>query len=256
LTMTIDFEDLKVISFETRQADKIADLIIQAGGRPVVVPSMREVPLEQNTEALRFAKLLLAGWIDALALMTGVGTRLLVESVATKYDTGQFIEALRQTEIIALGPKPVAALQELGLSPTISVPEPYTWHDLLDILDEKYPITEKRIAVQEYGQSNPELVKGLRERGAEVISVPLYRWELPEDLTPLHNAARDIISENPRKVDLCLFTSATQVRHLFKVAEMDGIAEQLREAFKKVCIASVGPIASRAIAEQGLTVEV
>ncbi|MBW2194457.1 MAG: uroporphyrinogen decarboxylase, partial [Deltaproteobacteria bacterium] len=69
--MTIDFEDLKVISFETRQADKIADLIIQAGGRPVVVPSMREVPLEQNTEALRFAKLLLAGWIDALALMTG-----------------------------------------------------------------------------------------------------------------------------------------------------------------------------------------
>jgi len=209
LTMTI-------ISFETRQADKIADLIIQAGGRPVVVPSMREVPLEQNTEALRFAKLLLAGWIDALALMTGVGTRLLVESVATKYDTGQFIEALRQTEIIALGPKPVAALQELGLSPTISVPEPYTWHDLLDILDEKYPITEKRIAVQEYGQSNPELVKGLRERGAEVISVPLYRWELPE---------------------------------------MDGIAEQLREAFKKVCIASVGPIASRAIAEQGLTVD-
>lgn len=255
MTMTIDFEDLKVISFETRQADKIADLIIQAGGRPVVVPSMREVPLEQNTEALRFAKLLLAGWIDALALMTGVGTRLLVESVATKYDTGQFIEALRQTEIIALGPKPVAALQELGLSPTISVPEPYTWHDLLDILDEKYPITEKRIAVQEYGQSNPELVEGLRERGAEVISVPLYRWELPEDLTPLHNAARDIISENPRKVDLCLFTSATQVRHLFKVAEMDGIAEQLREAFKKVCIASVGPIASRAIAEQGLTVD-
>ena len=253
--MSIDFKDLKVISFETRQADKIADLIIKAGGRPVVVPSMREVPLEKNTEALRFAELLLAGWIDALALMTGVGTRLLVESVSTKYDKKQFIEALRQIKIIALGPKPVAALQELGLSPTISVPEPYTWHDLLEILDEKYPITGKRIAVQEYGQSNPELVEGLKNRGAEVISVPLYRWELPVDLTPLKNAAMDIISENPRKVDLCIFTSATQVRHLFKVAEMNGLKEQLRDAFKKVCIASVGPIASRAIAEQGLSVD-
>ncbi len=253
--MPIDFQGSRVVSFASRQATEIADLIRKAGGKPVNVPSMREIPLEHNTEALGFAKLLLAGWIDVLVLMTGVGTRLLIKTIAIKYETRQVIEALRSVKLVALGPKPAAALRDMGLTPAILVPEPYTWKDLLTRLDETYPVDKKRVAIQEYGNSNPELIKGLEERGSEVVAVPLYRWDLPEDLQPLRQAIRDIIAGESLCVDFALFTSGIQVQHLFKVAKMDGVERKLREAFKRICIGSVGPVASRAIVEQGLTVD-
>lgn len=253
--MPIDFKGLRVVSFESRQGAEMAELIKEAGGKPIIAPSMREISIEHNREALAFAELLLAGQIDLLILMTGVGTRLLVKAVATKYSTIKFIEALKSIKIVALGPKPSAALKEMGLAPTILVPKPNTWPDLLITLDEQYPISNKQVAVQEYGQSNPELIKSLEERGAKVLPVPVYRWELPEDIEPLRRAIHDIISEGPERVDFALFTSSTQVRHLFQVARTNNVERQLLEAFKQVCIGSVGPIASRAITGQGLTVD-
>ena len=253
--MPIDFQGLRVVSFESRQAAEMAELIKAAGGKPVIAPSMREIPLEDNSEALTFAKLVLAGWIDLLILMTGVGTRLLIKTARTQHSIREFIDALKSVNIVALGPKPVTALREMGLGPTILVPKPYTWADLLGILDEEYPVNKKRVAVQEYGQPNPEMIKALEERGAQVLAVPVYQWALPDDLEPLRGAMQDIIGGNARRADFALFTSATQVRHLFQVAKMDGIESKLRQAFKQVCIGSVGPVASRAIAEQGLTVD-
>ncbi len=253
--MPIDFEGLRVVSFESRKAAEMAELIRAAGGTPVIAPSMREIPLEQNSEALTFAKLLLAGWIDVLILMTGVGTRLLVNAVSTKYDTSQFIEALKSIEIVALGSKPVIALREIGLAPTMVLPKPHAWSDLLATVDEQYPVNNKRVAIQEYGQSNPERIKALEDRGAQILPVPVYRWELPEDLAPLRRAIRDIIGANTDRADFALFTSATQVQHVFQVASMDGLESKLQDAFREVCVGSVGPVASRACTEQGVTVD-
>lgn len=253
--MSIDFEGRRVVSFESRRADEIVDLIKQAGGIPLMAPAMREVPLEHNTAAFEFAKLLLAGWIDSLVLTTGVGTRLLVKAATTQHDAEEFLNALSGVKIIALGPKPITALREMGLSPDLAVPEPYTSKDLLTTLDEKYDVRGKRVAVQEYGQSNPVLIEALEGRGAQVVKVPVYRWELPENLDPLRDVMRDILSQGSNAVDFVLFTSGTQARHLFRVAEMDGIRDDLREAFKKVCVGSVGPIATRAIVEEGLAVD-
>lgn len=253
--MPIDFKGLRVVSFESRKAAEMAELIKGAGGKPVIAPSMREIPLEHNTEALTFAELLFDGKIDVFILMTGVGARLLAKAVATKYSSEIFVEALKSVKIVALGPKPVTALRELGLEPSILAPKPYTWTDLLNTLDQQYAVTGKQVAVQEYGQSNPELIKSLEERGAAVVPVPVYRWALPEDLGPLRRAIRDIIAGDAQGVDFVLFTSSTQVRHLFRVARTDGVERHLLEAFKQVCIGSVGPIATRAIVEQGLTVD-
>ena len=253
--MPIDFKDLRVVSFESRQAAEMAELIKTAGGKPVMAPSMQEIPLEHHSEAFMFAKLLLTGWIDLVILMTGVGTRVLLKTATTRYPAAELIEAFRSIQIVALGSKPAAALREMGLAPTVLVPKPYTWTGLLGTLDKEYPLNNKRVAIQEYGQSNPEMIKALEERGAKVLSVPVYRWALPEDLEPLRKAMQDIIDGDGRRADFALFTSATQVRHLFQVAKMDGVEGQLRQAFKQVCIGSVGPIASRAITEQGLTVD-
>src|SRR3984885_15170224 len=219
---------LRVLSLESRRAQEMSKLIENYGGRAIVAPSMREVPLESNTEALIFARTLAANGFDMVIFLTGVGTRALARVVETIYPLEQFAEGLRAVTVVARGPKPVAALKQLGVPVTIAVPEPNTWRDLLRTLDEKresMPIEGRRVAVQEYGASNPELLAGLLERGARLTRVPVYQWALPEDTGPLREAAAMLARG---EVDVALFTTSVQVAHLLQIAREMGLEESVR----------------------------
>jgi uroporphyrinogen decarboxylase len=250
--MANDFNGLRVVAFESRRAKEIEKLISYHGGVPQVAPSMREVPLSESTEALAFAEGLFSGKFDIVILLTGVGTRTLADVIATKYSREKFTEALGSVTIVARGPKPVAALREMGLKPHVLVPEPNTWRDILATIDSELSIEGKRIAVQEYGISNIELLDGLRKRGALVTPVPVYRWALPEDLTPLRNAIRSIAEG---QIDISLFTSSQQVHHVIQVANMEGLEETLRDGFMRVAIGSIGPTTTEALREMGLSAD-
>src|SRR5579864_6661559 len=180
---------LRVLSFESRRANEIGELIRRAGGDPFVAPSMREAPIENNPEAFEFAERLFRGEFDMLIFLTGVGTRALDKVLATRYPPPALADALRNITIVARGPKPAAALREMQVPVTVTVPEPNTWRELLTAIAGR---PERRIAVQEYGKSNPELLDGLRARGAEVTTVRVYQWDLPEDTEPLREAVRRI----------------------------------------------------------------
>ena len=148
--------------------------------------------------------------------------------VETIYPLEQFAEALRRINVVARGPKPVAALKELGVAVTVAVPEPNTWRDLLRALDEKVGTAAqkgKRVAVQEYGASNAELLAGLAERGAQVTRVPVYQWALPEDTGPLR-AAVEAIARG--EIDVALFTTSIQVAHLLRIAREMNLEQALR----------------------------
>jgi uroporphyrinogen-III synthase len=238
---------LKIVSFESRRAHEIAELIRRRGGVAISEPSMREVPLEDTREVADYIEELEANRVDVVILMTGVGLRTLVKAAAGVRSPEQIAQALRKARLVARGPKPVAALREIGLAPDVAVPEPNTWREILSTLDARWPVNGKVVAVQEYGIENPDLISALKERGAEVRRVAIYRWALPQDLGPLRGAIEAIID---RQVDITLFTSATQVYHLFQVAAGD--AERLRLAFASVLIASIGPVCSEALHDHGL----
>jgi uroporphyrinogen decarboxylase len=249
---TKGFEGFQVSAFESRMADEMAHLIAHHGGRPMVAPSMREIPLEENKEALAFGEKLLAGQWDILILLTGVGTRALVEVLETRHSRSAITAALGRAVRVCRGPKPVAALRSLGVDPGIVVPEPNTWVELLRTLDEKAPVRGRRVAVQEYGISNEELLLGLRERGAEVTRVPVYRWAMPLDLEPLRAALRAIADG---RVEVVLFTNANQVQNVMRVARENGLDERLRAALARCVVASVGPISSQSLREHGIEVD-
>lgn len=230
----------------------MAKLISNYGGEPIVAPSMREVPLESNTDALAFARNLAAGGFDMAIFLTGVGTRALARVVESVYPLDQFAAALRKISVVARGPKPVAALTELGVPVTLAVPEPNTWRDLLHALDEKsdaLPLKGRRVALQEYGASNPDLLKGLADRGAIVMRVPVYQWALPEDVAPLR-AAIEAIARG--EVDVALFTTSIQIVHLMQVAQEMGLASKVQQAFARTVIASIGPVTSETLREHGI----
>ncbi len=244
---------LRVLSFESRRAAEMAKLIANYGGDAVVAPSMREVPLESNTEALAFARTLAAGGFDMVIFLTGVGARALAHVVGAAHPLDQFTAALRRVTVVARGPKPVAALKGLDVPVTIAVPEPNTWRELLRTLDEKAgSLAGKRIAVQEYGESNPELLAGLAERGAQVTRVPVYQWALPEDTAPLRAAVEAIVRG---EIDVVLFTTSVQVLHLLQIAREMNREQELRRAFARIVVGSIGPVTSEELREQGFSVD-
>ncbi len=235
------FAGLTVAAFESRMGTELARLIERYGGRPLVTPALREIPLDDNSAALKFGVRLTTEQVDILILLTGVGTTALFDLLKARYPWSSIVAALKQTAIVARGPKPVAALKAFHLQPTLTVPEPNTWVDLISTLDEYRPVKGLRVAVQEYGVSHPDLLEALKQRGAEVFPVPIYRWALPEDLTPLRQALDVVIGHN---VSVLLITNAAQVDHVMQVLEKDGKVEPFRTALKKMVVASIGPTAS------------
>ena len=244
------FDGLRVLSFESRRATEIAELIRRQGGDPFVAPSMREAPIENNPEAFAFAELLFRGEFDMMIFLTGVGTRALDKILASHYPPETFAEALRKITIVARGPKPVAALRELQVPVTITVPEPNTWRELLAAIANR---PERQIAVQEYGRSNPELLDGLKARGADVTPVRVYQWDLPEDTRPLREAIRRIVEG---QAEVALFTTSVQLTHLFRVAAKAGLEGAALDALRRMVIASIGPTTSEALEEFGLSADV
>ncbi len=232
---------MTVAAFESRMATEIIRLIERYGGRPLVVPVLREILLEDNSVVQEFGARLMAGRIDQLILLTGIGTTALFDLLKARYPWPTIVTALQHCVIVARGPKPVAALKSLGLQATLTVPEPNTWADLISVLDEHRPVKGLRVAVQEYGVSNPDLLQALEQRGAEVFPVPIYKWTLPEDLAPIRHALDEIIAG---RVNVILITNAAQVDHVMRVLEQDGKVERFCEALRKIVVASIGPTAS------------
>jgi uroporphyrinogen-III synthase len=242
----MSFSGLRVVAFESRRAREIGELIRKQGGEAFVAPSMREAPLADNSAVFAFAERLAAGEFDMVILLTGVGTRQLKRLLDARHGETAFADGLRRVTLVARGPKPVAALREMGLTPALVAPEPNTSAELLAVLDGR---PERRIAVQEYGRSNPELLEGLRARGAEVVSVAVYQYDLPEDVAPLREAARRLAAG---EFQVALFTTAVQIVHLARVASDFGLEAEALAGLRKCFVGSIGPTTTESLEEFGI----
>lgn len=249
----LPLDGLTVLAFESRRAAEMAELIRRFGGTAVGAPALREVPLAASAAAEEFLCRLEGGAIDVVIFLTGVGTRALASALASRCPGTRLAALLRRITLVARGPKPVAALRELGLTPRVVVPEPNTWRELLAALDAHAPVAGRHVAVQEYGQSNPALLDGLRARGADVLPVPVYRWDYPEDPAPLRDG---VVRFADGAADIALFTSARQVDHAIETARRLGRLGDLVHAARRIVVASIGPVCSEALQAHGLPVDV
>ncbi len=242
------FDGLRVVSLESRRAVEIERLIRSQGGVPFVAPSMREVPLEDNPQVFDFAARLFqpGGDFDMVIFLTGVGARLLNQVIETRYPAGTFIEALRHLAVVVRGPKPAGVMREWAVPIAVTVPEPNTWREVLKATEHRM---ERRIAIQEFGRSSPELIEGLRQRGAEVTTVAVYQWDLPRDVSPLREAARRLAAGD---FDVILLTTGVQMQHLLRIAAEQGLEAEVRGALRRMMIASIGPSTSESLRELGI----
>jgi uroporphyrinogen-III synthase len=240
------FNGARVLSLESRRASEMATLIRKQDGDPFVAPSMREIELDHHEEAFDFGRRLLASDFDAIILLTGVGTRLLWKTLLTRFADADLRAALARITIIVRGPKPSAAIREIGFIPQVQVAEPNTWRELLDAMR---PRPELRVAIQEYGKSNAALIDGLRAQNREVSTVRIYGWGLPEDTAPLREAAAKLAR---KEFDIALFTTSMQIVNLLKIAEEAGIEQDVLDGLCASRIGSIGPTTTETLEEYGL----
>jgi uroporphyrinogen-III synthase len=246
------FNGARVLLLESRRARELASIVSSYGGVAISAPSMREVPLASNTEAAAAAQALIEGAFDIVILLTGVGTRAwldVADQVCGARDA--FVEAMRRVKVAVRGPKPLGVLRELQVSAWVAAPEPNTWRDLVGSLDAvgSDVLRGARVAVQEYGMSNSDLLQELTARGATVTRVPVYQWQLPADLEPLRDGIRRLAAGD---VDVALFTTGTQAVHLMQVAESMECGDAARDGLRRAIVASIGPTTSEELRRQGI----
>ena len=226
-------------------------LIVREDGVPFVAPSVKERAVDDDRAALHFVEQLEADQFDMVICMTAVGLALLRDTVAKEMPLERLSAALRRVTIVSRGPKPVSVLKPLDVPIQVMIAEPNTWKEIVDVVALR---TERRIAVQEYGRPNVEMNQALTALGATVTPVALYRWELPEDLGPLREAARRLAVG---ECDVVLFTSSIQLDHLLEIARELGVEAAVRRALSDdVVVASIGPVMTGALTASGYAPDV
>lgn len=244
-------EGLRIVSFESRRAQDMALLLRRNGGEVLYAPSMRQIPLADERGILEFGARLFDGECDALVLLTGVGTTILIDALSTRWPRASVLDRLAKTPLLCRGPKTAAVLKALGLTPAVIAPEPNGPGELLAAFDRGFDVKGKRVFLQEYGTINAELLDGLTKRGARLTLVKIYRWALPEDTRDLRSALSSIAH---RRVDAAIFTSAHQVENVLEYATRSQLDVALREALRSwVLTISIGPVTNEALGRHGIS---
>lgn len=233
---------------EARRVREMVEHIAKLGGTAVVAPALREVPSADPEDVRAAIRRICAGEVHWAIFLTGVGARAVLAAAEAMGLAQVFIASLSRLRVAARGPKPIAALREAGVRVDLVPAEP-TSEGLVRAL-EQHELRGLVIALQLYGEPNPYLVGELERRGATVLEMQPYRWDLPEDQGPLECLVRKVIAG---LVDAVAFTSGPQVRHLFVVAGRLGLDRELTDALAtRVPVAAVGEVTEQALAAQSI----
>ncbi|MFD5232579.1 uroporphyrinogen-III synthase [Streptomyces qaidamensis] len=231
-----------------RRADELGALLQRRGAAVLHAPALRIVPLADDSELLAATKEIIEQVPDIVVATTAIGFRGWVEA-ADGWGLGEELLArLGGVRIMARGPKVKGAVRAAGLTEEWS-PSSESMAEVLDRLLEE-GVDGLRIAIQLHGEPLPGFVEALREGGAEVVGVPVYRWMPPEDITPVDRLLDATVG---RALDAVTFTSAPAAASLLSRAQERGLLDEVLAALgHDVLPACVGPVTALPLQSRGI----
>jgi len=239
----------KVAVLESRLGRELSELVAGKGAEAFHAPALAEVPDLDRGAIAALVRSLEARPAKLFIFQTGVGTKALFAATDSLQLTEKLSLFLKGSVVAVRGPKPAGALRQRGVRIDRSAADPFTTKELLDAVRD-VDLKGERVVVQRHGSVNAELDRALEARGAEVTEIPVYRWSLPADTAPL----AELISRLERgEMHAVVFTNAEQVRNLFLVSKS---REALQGALNRTLVASIGPVASKALREAGVKIGV
>lgn len=232
-----------------RRAEEQVALLQRRGAEVVHAPVLSVDPNRIDEPALRAAtEQVLAQPVDIFVATTGIGMKSWLSAAERWGMAERLVAHLGEAEILARGPKSVGALRRFGLR-ELWAPESERFEDVLDHLRRR-DLTGLRIVVQEHGQSLSMAAHALRRRGADVVTVAVYRTEGAEDPEPMFALIEEVAA---RRVDAVTFTAAPAVAGLMEAAVSTGHRDEVITALQADVIAScVGPVTAAAFEMWGV----
>lgn len=247
--MKHSFNGLNIASFESRRAREIERLIEYHQGNAHVAKAVVESPSKSSKEVEELCVRLKNKQIDILVVLTGIGTKLLIENLEKRLGTKPAKKLLGNLTIIGRGIKSRSVLRNYGLTPLYSKPVPNSLDDITNLLRDKDLLKGKSIAVQEYSKKSIAFLNSLKKGGAKVLSIPVYKSGLPEDTENLKRLIDSILKST---IDICLFTSSQQVVNAFIFAKKLQKTDELIRSFRNIAIGSIGTNTSKALSAHGI----
>ena len=232
-----------------RRREELGALLERRGARVVYAATVRIVPLADDADLVAATSDVLARPVDLVVATTAVGFRGWLSAAEAWHLP--LIDHLRSATALARGPKARGALRGAGLVDAWSPASESSAEVLTHLLSgAEGPLEGRRIAVQLHGDPLADLVAGLRGAGAEVVTVPVYRWVLPEDLAPVERLVDGVVAG---AVDAVTFTSAPAAAGLLRMAEGWGRREELVAALRdRVLAVAVGSVTAGPLEAAGV----
>jgi len=249
--MPLPLDGRRIALAEGRQLEELADMLAREGATPLRYPLLSILDAPDPAPVVAWLRDLIADRFTILVLMTGEGVRRLLGFAERAGLRDAAITAIGRVKTITRGPKPVKALQEVGLTPSRIADSPTTDGVIAALRSES--LRGQHVGVQMYSPSNPPLTDFLGQAGA--VAHPV----LPYVYAPAADAARvaELIDRlTAGGVDAVVFTSSPQVTRLYEVAAERGKESALADGWKRTCVAAVGPVVAETLRERGAPVHV
>lgn len=244
-----------------RRWEEQAEMLSRRGAQVVHGPVMRTNLLEDAGVTLEATEQALAGPVDIVVLTTGIGTRSwfgVAESAGLDDrlraacggtddgDDGDDGDRAGGPIVLARGPKARSAAIANGLEVDWHAPGE-TSAEVVARLAE-VGVAGKRVVVQRDG-GEPVLADAVAALGAEVVDVPVYRWQLPDDEAP---AVRLLDAAVAGRLHALTFTCAYAVGSAFALApDPEGLRAALSPGSTTTAVA-VGPVTAAALRAHGV----
>jgi uroporphyrinogen-III synthase len=236
---------------EGRQLEELAQMLEKEGATPLRYPLLSILDNPDAAPVLAWLRDLVAGRFSLVILMTGEAVRRLVGFAEREGLRDAMIAAMAKTRTLTRGPKPVRALKELSIEPTLIAKMPTTDGIITTLKQES--LRGQTVGLTLYGEPNPTLVSYLEEAGATPRPV------MPYVLAPHADAERvaELITRLERgEVNVLLFTSSSQVERLFEVAKDRTLESSLCAGLERTRIAAVGPVLVETLKEHGTRTDI
>ena len=213
----------KIVVTRTReQASKLTEMLVPMGARVIEFPTIEIKRLE--TAGKLFDAISAMSTYSWIVFTSQNAVNIFFDEV---FESGRDARVLGKTKIAAIGKASAEELKKYGLSADL-VPPQFVAESLLEEM-KKYNLNGQRILIPCSADARTVLAEGLKDSGADVNRIHIYKAVKPEKIDPE-------ILEQVKQADIITFTSSSTVTNFFEIVTPGG---QL--------LASIGPVTSKAL---------
>ena len=223
------------------------ELAESLGFEPVAVPMIEVIDIVDRGFD-NFVLRIIEGRSDYVIFTSANGIEFTLSKIPDD-ERDTFIDALKKTNVIAIGPNTRKALLKFGISDS-SMPDVYSSGGLVEYLCSVVSGKIVDIARSSYGA--PILISGLEKCGALVFETQVYTLGMPDG------------DEQKGLIELAVsgtitafaFTSSMMVRNFFTNADAMGVGEKIVDVLNDSTVAAIGIPTADTLNSHGVEVEV